>query len=219
MSSFDPSLSEGAPDVVAIMGSYHRQGVLDAALCEVLEGAKRAGARVRRFDLVDQPIEFCRNCRECCSDPHPVRGRCVIEDGAAEVLDALDAADAVVLGAPVNFGDVNAITRRFQERMLGYTYWPPGQAAPKLRSAGKKRKRPAVLLTSSAAPGLMTRYLARPLSTLRGMARLLGARPLGSLIVGLAAGPGFALSERKRLRARNLGRELATRARQHPAPA
>ena len=44
-----------------------------------------------------------------------------------------------MLASPVNFYNVTAIFRRFLERLLGFTYWPWGKAAPKATQAeGKK---------------------------------------------------------------------------------
>jgi hypothetical protein len=56
------------------------------------------------------------------------------------MLEKIDAADAVVLASPVNYYNVTAIFRKFLERLLGYAYWPWGQAAPTGRKtkAGKK---------------------------------------------------------------------------------
>ena len=52
------------------------------------------------------------------------RGKCVHNDDMDEILRAVDAADAVVLAAPTNFFNVNALTRRFIERLVPYAYWP-----------------------------------------------------------------------------------------------
>lgn len=199
------------PRVVALMGSYRKGGTIDTVVDEVLAGARQGGAETRKIDLVDWHVEFCRNCRECCTEPGSERGRCAQDDDVDGLLTALEQADAVVLAAPVNYGDVNALTRRFLERMIPYVYWPPERPAPVLRD--RRRNKPALLVTSSAAPGLMTRLLARPLRTLREMAKLLGAKPVGSLVVGMAGGRGFRPDTRTLEKARERGRRLLGRGR------
>jgi len=62
----------------------------------------------------------------------------------ASLLDRIEAADALVLGAPVNFGDINALTRKFLERTVCYGYWPWNSPAP-IRSSAKPTKK-AVLV-------------------------------------------------------------------------
>ncbi len=188
------------------MGSYRHGGSLDAAVDGVLRAAEAAGAEVEKICLVDRRIEFCTNCRHCVRQLGPERGACVIDDDVDAILRELETADGLVLGAPVNFGDVNALTRCFLERMVGFAEWPRGQAAPNLRHT--RLGTPAVLVTSSAAPGWMTRTCARPLRTLDRMAELLGARRVGSLVAGQADTHGAALSPRVRRRATRLGRRL-----------
>lgn len=199
--------------VVALMGSYHPDGTLARSLDLVLAGARESGAEVERVDLMERHIEFCRNCRHCTQAPGETRGACVIEDDAPALLDELEAADAIVLAAPVNFGDVNARTRQLLERMVGYAYWPAGAPAPKPRegAAGRRSRKPAVLLTSSAAPALLTRLCARPLKTLRRMAKLLRARPVASLVVGLASSSEPRVGARTERRLRRAGRRLVER--------
>jgi multimeric flavodoxin WrbA len=212
--------SVGRVRVVALMGSYRKGETIDRAVGEVLAGARGAGAETEKIDLVDRRVEFCWNCRECCREPGRMRGRCVRHaDDVDGILAALEGADAVVLGAPVNFGDVNALTRRLLERMVGYAYWPPGQGAPKVRD--ERVDKPGVVVTSSAAPAVLTRLFARSLGTLRRMARILGARTVGTLVVGLAGGQADRPAARARERARRLGVKLvraAERSRRRNVP-
>ena len=58
--------------------------------------------------LLDEPVAFCTNCRACTQEPGPDPGRCVHDDTMAEILRRYDACDGLVLGAPVNFYNVNA---------------------------------------------------------------------------------------------------------------
>ncbi len=194
--------------VVAIVGSYRSGGVTDRAVEAVLEGARVLGAQTRTFHLTEQHIEFCRNCRECTQQPGLERGPCKQQDDLEPMLKEIEAADAVVLASPVNYYNVTAIFRRFVERLLGYLYWPWGQMAPKPRTRLQPRK--AVLVATSAAPGFLIPLATGAARALRITAALLGAKPVGKLWVGLAAGEArHTLSARTVERARRLGMKLA----------
>lgn len=197
----------GYKTVVAVVGSYRKGGMVDSAIDAVLAGAVAAGARVEKIYLVDLPIEFCRNCRACMQQPGEARGKCVHDDAMASLLDTLAEADALVLGSPVNFGTVTAITKRFVERLACFAYWPWGQPAPKLRRSALTRR--AVVVSSSAAPGLLGRYVYHAVGLLKQAAGVLGARVVGVLFIGLAAEtPLPRLSARQQRKAERLGRRL-----------
>jgi hypothetical protein len=171
--------------VVAVVGSYRKGGTIDQAVGEILAAAAAAGATTRTFRLVEQRIEFCMNCRSCTQQPGAERGRCVLHDDLEGILQEIERADALVLGAPVNFFDVNALTRRFMERLVGYAHWPWGQPGPRIRDPVLTRK--AVLVTSTAMPSFLARFFTRAGKSLKETARLLGARPVAMIWVGLSA--------------------------------
>ena len=193
--------------VVAIIGSYRKGGVNDTVVQELLAAAREKGAETRTFYLTDQNIKFCTNCRKCAQTPGPERGKCLQEDDLEPMLQAIDGADSLVLSSPVLCGNVSAIFRRFMERLMGYGYWPWGQPAPRSRM---KPTRKAVLVASSAMPSLMMRIFTGAPTALRTTARSLGAKTMGNLWIGLAAGePHHTLSPRELAKARRLGAKLA----------
>ena len=102
------------------------------------------------------------------------------------MLNAIEAADAVVLASPVNYYNVTALFRRFLERLLGYVYWPWGQNGPAPRS--KKQPRKAVLVASAGMPGFLIPLATGAARALRLAARMLGAKTVGKLWIGLTAG-------------------------------
>lgn len=194
--------------IVAIAGSYRKGGTIDRAVEAVLEGAREKGAQTHTIDLAERHIEFCTNCRQCTQTPGTERGKCAQQDDLEAILAEIEAADAVVLASPVNDYNVTALFRRFLERLLGYTYWPWGQNAPRLRSKRKPRK--AVLVASSAMPGFLIPLATGAARALRLTANSLGAKPVGSLWIGLASGePHPPLSARTLDKAHRLGMKLA----------
>jgi multimeric flavodoxin WrbA len=197
------------PLITAIVGTYRKGGVTDSAVDAVLAAAAEAGADTNKIYLLDRHIEFCTNCRTCTQEPGGEPGPCVLADDMPDLIAALRASRGIVLASPMNFWTVTAIMKRFIERLVCYAYWPWGQAAPAVRTRGRRDK-VAVVVGASAAPALMARLLAQHVSLLRSVTRLLGARRTRVLFIGLAAENQHQdIGARARRRARRLGQWLA----------
>ncbi len=171
---------------VAVVGSYRKGGTIDSAVDAILEAAKGQGAETAKIYLADKHIEFCTNCRSCAQQPGSARGKCVLPDELDSLLSEIEAADALILAAPVNFYNVNALFRRFMERTLGYVYWPWGQQrgpVPRIKLPNKV----AALVTSAAMPGLLIPLGTGAPRALKITAKILGAKPVASLWMGLSA--------------------------------
>ena len=192
--------------IAAIVGSYRRGGIVESAVDELLAAAETSGAEVEKVHLLERRVEFCVNCRNCTVEPGPDRGRCLIADDVPAILDTLEASDAFVLAAPVNFWTVTALMKRFIERSVCCGYWPWG-GGPTPRRLPTKR---AIVITASAAPAFMARWGTDAGKLLRRVARLLGAKQVEMLWIGLARQtPDAGLPEKARSRAQALGRRLA----------
>jgi multimeric flavodoxin WrbA len=197
-----------AKKILGIVGSYRRNGTIDFLVSEVLSSAAEEGKETEKIYLIDKHVEFCTNCRTCTQQPGIERGECVHHDDMAGILDRYDAVDGIVIGAPVSCFNLNAITRRFMERLVCFTYWPWGQAGYVLRkkSGGKK----AVLITSSAMPALMGRFFTGASRALRIIAGTMGAKPVALLFAGLSAKKQESSVPIKMIQqAREAGRKLA----------
>ena len=197
-----------AKRVLSINGSYRDDGVTDQAIAAVTEALRQSGADVESIALRDYPIEFCLNCRVCTQESGDAPGQCVHHDGMRDVIEKIESADAYILAAPTNFDSVTAIFKRFMERLIPYAYWPWGAPAPKFRKA-KLRNKKAILVSSSAAPGLMGRWLFQSVKQLKMTATVIGANPVGTLFTGLIAGePDARLPPRVRRKALALANKL-----------
>jgi len=196
------------PKVTAIIGTYRRGGIVDAAVGEILAAAEKNGAETSSIYLMDRRIEFCTNCRTCTQKEGRERGVCPLADDMADILDLIEQSDSIILASPMNFGTVTAVMKRFIERLVCYAWWPWGKPAPKLRN--KLREKRAVLVASSAAPALLARTTSSMGRLLKDIAGLLGARPVGTLYIGLAALKQHQdIGRIARMKARYLGRKLA----------
>lgn len=195
--------------ILAINGSYRDDGITDQALAIAVRTLQMAGAEVDTVMLRQEDIAFCRNCRSCMQEPGESPGACVLHDSMDDIVMRIEAADAYVLAAPTNLGSVTALFKRFMERLSVYAYWPWGRNAPTLRKAGRPEKK-ALLITSSAAPGILGRFLYGTRKQLKMAAGMIGARPVGTVFTGLIADePDRRLPERARRRAEAFARRLA----------
>lgn len=193
--------------VLAIVGSYRKDGVIDRAIDEILASAAEEGAETEKIFLIDKHIEFCTNCRTCVEEKGLRRGTCIIDDDMSDLLEKIEGADALVLGSPMNFGTVTAVMKRFIERLVCYAYWPWGTHIPKVRNREKKRR--TVIVASSAAPSLIARLSSRLVKLLKDASGLVGADPTGVLFIGCAAGEKHQdIGDRARKKARRLGKRL-----------
>ena len=195
--------------ILAINGSYREGGVTDRVVDLMADELRRHDVSVEVLELREQNIEFCLNCRECMQSPGDKAGTCVINDGMHSIIDRIEGADGYVLASPTNFSSATALFKRFSERLAPFGYWPWGAMAPKFRK-DREPKKPAILVSSCAAPGLLGRLGFMSLRELRIAARTFGARSRGSLITGLVSRERRpALSARTERKARRLAKRLA----------
>lgn len=172
--------------ILVINGSYRVDGITDQTIKIMADHLRSLGAEVEMVALRDCPIEFCLNCRECTQKPGYDPGGCVLHDGMGALVEMIEQSDGYVLASPTNFGSVTAIYKRFMERLIVYGYWPWGAKAPKFRKARLFRKK-AVVVSSSAAPEIMGRWLFSSRRQLKATADTVGANVVGGLFAGLVA--------------------------------
>ncbi|MCL2103887.1 MAG: flavodoxin family protein [Kiritimatiellaeota bacterium] len=79
------------------------------------EAARQQGADVTRLDLNRVTGSGCCACMRC----RTASDRCVVQDGIGDALKAFEAADVLVMAAPVWFAEFPVSLRRFVERWQG----------------------------------------------------------------------------------------------------
>ena len=104
--------------VVAISSSPRRDGNTAILLSHVLAELDAAGIETELVQLAGKSLSGCTGCLKCATalDNH-CHG--VKDDGVNECIDKMLAADGILLGTPVFFGDANATMRALIER-TGY---------------------------------------------------------------------------------------------------
>jgi multimeric flavodoxin WrbA len=94
------------PLILGIVGSPRKDGRTDELISAALEGAATNDARTRKIHLVD-----------CGVLPFTGSGGSLEAHAVcpAELSESCEEADAIVLGAPVYFGDINGLTKDFMD--------------------------------------------------------------------------------------------------------
>ena len=102
--------------VLAISSSPRKGGNSDVLCDEFLKGAAESGHETQKIRLAEKNIAPCTACCGCVE-----HHACVRKDDMADVLDALKAADVIVLASPVYFYSICAQMKTMIDRCLaGY---------------------------------------------------------------------------------------------------
>lgn len=82
---------------IAIISSTPRKNGNSEILAEEFaRGARESGNQVKRFDVRDIDLKFCRGCLACQKT-----SVCAIDDGMKEICDEISGADVLVFATPV----------------------------------------------------------------------------------------------------------------------
>lgn len=85
-------------------------------LKEAQKGAESVGAETEYIDLYDYTFTGCRSCL-ACKRTGAERNRCYWKDDLTPLIDRILAADAVIIGSPIYFGQPTAAFRALWERL------------------------------------------------------------------------------------------------------
>ncbi|NLE45137.1 MAG: flavodoxin family protein [Chloroflexi bacterium] len=99
--------------VLGVVGSPRRErGLSHRIVTKVLEGANTAGAQTELLYLIDQKPQYCIHCGHSCFED----GECAQEAEATSRSRLVDAADALVVCAPVYCWQANGLTTAFFDK-------------------------------------------------------------------------------------------------------
>ena len=85
-------------------------------LKEAKKGAESVGAETEYIDIFDYTFTGCRSCL-ACKRKGVERNKCYWKDDLAPIIDRILAADAVIIGSPIYFGQPTASFRALWERL------------------------------------------------------------------------------------------------------
>jgi multimeric flavodoxin WrbA len=86
--------------VILICGSPRANGNTAQTLAICAEELEKYGMETETISLAGKKIESCVACGSCKRKP----GRCALDDEGNEIMAKIEAADALIVGAPVYFG-------------------------------------------------------------------------------------------------------------------
>lgn len=98
------------PRIIGIVGSPRLNGNTTFLVKEALSAAEEKGIETELIKLAEHEINPCRACDTCLTS------ECPIEDDVPMILEKLEAADGIIIGSPVYFGNVTGQTKSFMDR-------------------------------------------------------------------------------------------------------
>jgi multimeric flavodoxin WrbA len=124
--------------ILGLVGSFRRLGNSEIMVKAVFRHLDQP-CELRLLRLTDFQIEPCRGCYRCLFK----NGNCIIDDDHQVVLEAIAAADAVILAAPAYFLGAHSCLKRFLDR--GLTFYG---------SVDRLWGKPAVGVAVAGVPGM-----------------------------------------------------------------
>jgi multimeric flavodoxin WrbA len=101
------------PSTLVLYGSARKKGQTKAMLDLFLQALGKKAGTVEIIDCYRTEVSPCIDCRHCWKER-----RCAIQDGMREIYDKVDAADNIIIAAPVYFnslpGKMKVLIDRFQ---------------------------------------------------------------------------------------------------------
>ena len=118
--------------VLLINGSPRKEGNTFLALSEVARTLEKNGVEAEIVQLGSKPVRGCIACGQCKMKQ---LGRCVFDDDVCNrIVERLDEADALIVGAPVYYGQPNGAVLAVMQRVF-------------FSAGGKVQNKPAAAVT------------------------------------------------------------------------
>lgn len=131
-------------NIVALMGSPRMKGQNSLAVEAVLKGAADCGEiNVEKIWLNQLKITPCQSCDSCSET-----GCCRLRDDMGKVYQAIIAADALILAAPIYFSGISAQAKLMVDRCQ--PFWATKYVLKTDVFAG--RKRPGIFIATGGQP-------------------------------------------------------------------
>jgi multimeric flavodoxin WrbA len=137
--------------VIGFVASPRKEGNTAWTVHKILEGAKERGAETQCWSFGDLVIKPCQSCYGCQQGDL----RCVIKDDMQKLYDAMEQADALVLGSPTYMGQMSAQAKIFTDRLFA-EYHP--RFSPHFKQRDVVKKMVLVFSQGNPDPGLFQSY-------------------------------------------------------------
>lgn len=119
--------------IVAIQGSFRKNGITSTMLNYAVDKAKALGHEVKLINLHEKNIKFCKGCRKCFENYG-----CIFKDDDIEVITKdIKAADVIFIATPTYWANVPGIVKNLFDRLTGAAM-EETEGFPKPRLSGKR---------------------------------------------------------------------------------
>ncbi len=103
-------------NIVCLLGSPRKKSNSSTLAKRFVATAKKLGAKVKTYTLNDLKYRGCQACMACKKKLE----KCALKDELAEVLEAVQESDVLVMASPVYFGDVSSQLKACIDRMYSF---------------------------------------------------------------------------------------------------
>ncbi len=131
--------------ITCILGSPRHDGNSAQLAACFMEKAVALGVEITKFELNKMSYSGCQGCCACKTK----LDRCILKDDLTKVFADIEKADAIMLSAPVYFGDVPGQVKCFVDRLFNF-FKPDYVRNPEPSRLAPGRK--LVLILSQGAP-------------------------------------------------------------------
>lgn len=100
--------------IVIFNGSPRKDGNTSTILQMIERGAKEHNAQVNSYTLFKMKMSACQGCFGCRIND----GDCMIKDELTKAIEEVKEADAIVIGSPVYFMQINGMTKNLYDRFF-----------------------------------------------------------------------------------------------------
>jgi multimeric flavodoxin WrbA len=97
--------------VTAINGSPRKDSNTGAAIEIIFGELQKESVETELITIGNKPVHGCVACGKCAA-----LGKCVIDDGAAEIIEKMRKADGIIIGSPVYYAGINGTLKAFLDR-------------------------------------------------------------------------------------------------------
>ncbi|MDO8689080.1 MAG: flavodoxin family protein [Dehalococcoidia bacterium] len=128
--------------VLGVVGSRRKMGNTEILVKETLLGAREEGAEIALVRLTDLSLEECNGCMACVIRD----ARCGLKDDFYFLIDQMEAAEGMVLGAPTYIYGPAGVVKVLLDRFLTFKpdQWQDKRAVT-IATAGRKEWMPYAL--------------------------------------------------------------------------
>lgn len=99
--------------ILGIVGSPRKKGNTDILVDRILDGAKDAGADVKKIHLKGLTIKECDGCYACWKNKV-----CPKKDDMNDLYPVIESADVIIFGTPVYWFGPTALLKAFIDRLI-----------------------------------------------------------------------------------------------------